>query len=95
MLKVHFTHVGTGLKKTPKENERQSGSMLRWFEVAGSDGIWHSAIAYVEDGESVMVLSPSVQHPVSVRYLWHETATSNDLCNSFGIPAFPFVLTTM
>ena len=91
MLKVHFTHVGTGLKKTPKENERQSGSMLRWFEVAGSDGIWHSAIAYVEDGESVMVSSPSVQHPVSVRYLWHETATSNDLCNSFGLPAFPLV----
>lgn len=90
MLKVHFTHVGTGLKKTPKENERQSGSMLRWFEVAGSDGVWHAATAYVEDREYVMVSSPSVQHPVSVRYLWHETATSNDLCNSFGLPAFPF-----
>ena len=94
MLKVHFAHVGTGLKKTPKDKERQSGSMLRWFEVAGSDGIWHSAIAYVEDGEHVMVSSPSVVHPVSVRYLWHETAVSNDLRNSFGLPAFPFVLTT-
>ena len=93
MLRVHFTHVGTGLKKTPKDQERQSGSMLRWFEVAGSDGIWHSAIAYVEDGEHVMVSSPSVAHPVSVRYLWHETAVSNDLRNSFGLPAFPFVLT--
>ena len=94
MLKVHLTHVGTGLKKTPKDKERQSGSMLRWFEVAGSDGVWHSAIAYVEDDEHVMVSSPSVQHPVNVRYLWHETATSNDLCNTFGLPAFPFVLTT-
>ena len=94
MLKVHFTHIGTGLKKTPKDQERQSGSMLRWFEVAGNDGIWHAAIAYVEEGEHVMVSSPSVQHPVSVRYLWHETATSNDLRNSFGLPAFPFVLTT-
>lgn len=95
MLKVHFTHVGTGLKKTAKDQERQSGSMLRWFEVAGSDGVWHSAIAYVEDGEHVMVSSPSVQHPVSVRYLWHETATSNDLLNSFSLPAFPFVLTLL
>ena len=94
MLRVHFAHVGTGLKKTPKDQERLSGSMLRWFEVAGSDGIWHSAIAYVEDGEHVMVSSPSVAHPVSVRYLWHETAVSNDLRNSFGLPAFPFVLTT-
>ena len=92
MLKVHFTHVGTGLYKTPKDKERKSGSMLRWFEVAGSDGIWHAAIAYVEDGEHVMVSSPSVQHPVSVRYLWHETATSNDLLNSIGLPAFPFIL---
>lgn len=94
LLKVHFNHVGTGLKKTPKDKERQSGSMLRWFEVAGSDGVWHSAIAYVEDGEHVMLSSPSVEHPVSVRYLWHETATSADLRNSFGLPAFPFVLTT-
>jgi sialate O-acetylesterase len=94
MLKIHFTHVGAGLYKTPKDKERQSGSMLRWFEVAGSDGIWHSAIAYVEDGEHVMLSSPSVEHPVSVRYLWHETATSADLRNSFGLPAFPFVLTT-
>lgn len=94
LLKVHFNHVGTGLKKTPKDKERQSGSMLRWFEVAGSDGVWHSAIAYVEDSEHVMVSSPSVFHPISVRYLWHETATSADLRNSFGLPAFPFVLTT-
>ena len=94
MLKVHFTHVGTGLKKTPKDKERLSGSMLRWFEVAGSDGVWHAAVAYVEDGEHVIVSSPSVLHPVCVRYLWHETAASNDLRNSFGLPAFPFVLTT-
>ena len=94
MLKVHFTHVGTGLQKTPKDKERQSGSMLRWFEVAGDDGIWHAAIAYVEDDQHIMVSSPSVEHPVHVRYLWHETATSNDLRNSEGLPAFPFVFNT-
>ena len=94
MLKVHFTHVGTGLQKTPKDKERQSGSMLRWFEVAGDDGIWHAANAYVEDGEHVVVWSSSVTHSVSVRYLWHETAMSTDLRNSLGFCAFPFVLTT-
>lgn len=92
MLKVHFTHVGTGLKKTPKDQERMTGSMLRWFEVAGSDGIWHAATAYVDDSVHVMLSSPSVQHPVSVRYLWHETATSVDLRNSYGLPAFPFIM---
>ena len=92
MLKVHFNHVGTGLQKTPKGQERKTGSMLRWFEVAGSDGIWHAATAYVEDGEHVVVSSTAVQHPVSVRYLWHETATSSDLRNSLGLPAFPFIM---
>lgn len=92
MLKVHFTHVGIGLCKMPKDQERKTGSMLRWFEVAGNDGIWHAATAYVEDGAHIIVSSSSVPHPVSVRYLWHETATSVDLRNSFGLPAFPFVL---
>ena len=92
LLRVRFTHVGSGLYKAAKEEKRKSGSLLRWFEVAGSDGIWHAATAYVEDGEHVVVSNPSVQHPVSVRYLWHETATSVDLRNSHGFCAFPFNL---
>lgn len=92
MLKVHFSHVADGLYKTPKGRERKTGCLLRWFEVAGKDGIWHAANAYVEDRENVMVWSSSVKEPVSVRYLWHETASSADLRNSEGLPAFPFVM---
>ena len=38
LLQIHFTHVANGLYKHPQGKERQMGSMLRWFEVAGSDG---------------------------------------------------------
>lgn len=92
LLRVHFTHVAAGLYKQPKEQERQSGGMIRWFEVAGEDGIWHSALAYVEDAAHVVVWSTAVKHPVQVRYLWHETAQSTDLRNSLGLCAFPFCL---
>jgi len=94
MLQIHFTHVADGLYKHPKDKERLSGSMLRWFEVAGSDGIWHSAMAEVKDTANVLVWSPAVTHPVQVRYLWHETAMPTDLKNSLGFCALPFVLTT-
>ena len=91
-LTVHFTHVGTGFEKKQKGLERKSGSMLRWFEMAGSDGVWHAANAEIIDNSHVSVWSEAVPHPVSVRYLWHETATSVDLRNSEGLCAFPFLL---
>lgn len=90
MLRVHFNHVGKGLHKQP--NKYRSGYIIRWFEVAGGDGVWRAANATVEDAENVIVWSQSVNHPVSVRYLWHETATSADLRNSFGLCAFPFIM---
>ena len=91
-LTVHFTHVGTGFEKKQKGLERKSGSMLRWFEMAGSDGVWHAANAEIIDNSHVSVWSEAGPHPVSVRYLWHETATSVDLRNSEGLCAFPFLL---
>lgn len=91
-LTVHFTHVGSGLIKTQKGQERKSGSMIRWFEVAGSDGVWHAANAEISDSCHVSVWSSAVPRPVSVRYLWHETATSVDLRNSEGLCALPFIL---
>ncbi len=85
---IHFTHTGSGLFKKAKN---RSGSMLRWFEVAGNDGVWHAANAEVSDSSHVSVWSNAVTKPVSVRYLWHETATSIDLRNSEGLCAFPFI----
>jgi sialate O-acetylesterase len=92
LLQIHFTHIANGLYKHPKGKERKSGSMLRWFEIAGKDGIWHSAMAEVKDNANVLVWSPAVKHPVQVRYLWHETAMPTDLRNSLGLCAFPFCM---
>ena len=91
LLQIHFTHIANGLYIHP-DKKQKPGSMLRWFEVAGSDGVWHSAIAEVKDSANVLVWSPAVKHPVQVRYLWHETAMPTDLRNSLGFCAFPFVL---
>lgn len=83
--------LGSGLVRTPKGQERKSG-VDPWFEVAGSDGVWHAANAEIKDSCHVSVWSSAVARPVSVRYLWHETATSVDLRNSEGLCAFPFIM---
>lgn len=82
-LLVSYSHIGEGLKGP------ESG-IIRWFEVAGADGVWHSAIAELVDRAHVRVYSYEVSHPVQIRYLWHETAASTDLRNSLGLCAFPW-----
>ena len=49
---------------------------LRGFEIAGADGKYSPAEAKIE-GASVVVSSPAVQTPVSVRYGW----AANPNCN--------------
>lgn len=66
----------------------RDGKPLDWFEIAGSDGIFHPASARIEGGE-VMVSSPKVADPKLVRFGWHEAATPN-LVNRAGLPALPF-----
>ena len=64
------------------------GGDLTSFEVAGKDGKFFPATAKIE-GATVVVSSPSVPEPVSVRYGW----ANSPLCNLFngeGLPASPF-----
>lgn len=77
-----FEQAGDGLKVSARRN-------LRWFEVAGSDGIYRAALASIKGKDQVVIYSPEVKHPVSVRLGWHETAMPN-LVNSEGLPAAPF-----
>lgn len=58
------------------------------FEIAGLDGIWHSANATI-NGSSVMLSSPEVKNPANARLAWSNTAGSN-LFNSGGLPASCF-----
>jgi len=78
-LRVWFDHaVGLTAK----------GGPLVGFEVAAADGKYVAADAKI-DGSSVMVSSPSVPEPVSVRYAWAPNPTCN-LYNGEGLPAPPF-----
>lgn len=54
----------------------RGGEALRGFEVCGGDRRFFPADAKV-DGDTVVVSSPSVPHPVSVRYAWATDARWN------------------
>ena len=91
---VRFDHAGTGLKigaPPPIRLEQEQpvlAKALQGFEVAGSDGVFHSAQAQIV-GETVAVWSVDVPQPVSVRYAWEAFPTGN-LYNSGDLPAVPF-----
>lgn len=80
-IRVRFDSVGEGLK--PKD-----GSEVRGFAIAGGDRqfVWGEAQI---DGDSVVISSPEIPKPVSVRYGWSEHPPAN-LVNSEGLPASPF-----
>lgn len=65
----------------------KSGALVG-FEIAGTDGKFVAADARVE-GESVVLSSPTVPEPASVRYGWAANPTCN-LVNREGLPASPF-----
>jgi sialate O-acetylesterase len=78
-LRVWFDHANGLMAK---------GATLTGFEVAGADGKYSAADAKI-DGTSVVVSSPTVPAPVSVRYGWAANPTCN-LFNQEGLPASPF-----
>ena len=65
------------------------GINLTHFEVAGKDGKWHPAEAFIVYGHHVVARSKEVKEPVSVRFGWDQLATPN-LMNRAGLPASPF-----
>ena len=62
---------------------------LAWFEIAGEDRRFAWAEARI-DGNSVVVSSPEVPHPVAVRYAWAENPEGCNLYSRAGLPASPF-----
>ncbi len=79
---LSFTEVAGGLVAF-------GGGELRQFTIAGADGVYHEARAWIE-GESVIVASPAVREPVSVRYAWANNPVGPNLSNTSGLPASPF-----
>ena len=80
-VRLFFRHAGGGL--TAK------GGPLKWFAIAGKDGVYYWANAVI-DGSTVVVSSPRVKQPVAVRYAWARNPEGCNLFNKAGLPASPF-----
>lgn len=68
---------------------RDKFGFVRGFTVAGNDGKFHWAVAWLQKGK-VVVFSPDVQKPVAVRYAWSDNPGEISLYNGQGLPAYPF-----
>lgn len=77
---LRFTHVNDGLVAP--------GGPLQGFVVAGEDRQMKPAQARIE-GDTVVISSSDVAHPVAVRYAW-ENLPHGNLYNGAGLPATPF-----
>lgn len=77
---VSFDHTGRGLAA--------KGDELKGFAIAGADRKFVWADAEIK-GDTVIVSSPEVAHPVAVRYGWADFPVVN-LFNKSGLPASPF-----
>lgn len=92
-IRVRFKEIGGGLAPgqapwMPKGVEPLPTDRLIGFFIAGDDRKWVEADAKI-DGASVIVSSPSVPHPVAVRYGWANSPRCN-LYNLERLPASPF-----
>jgi sialate O-acetylesterase len=58
------------------------------FEIAGSDRVFHPAVAVIS-GKTVVVQSENVKQPIAVRYCFSDNAVGN-LYNVEGLPLGPF-----
>ena len=73
----------------------------RGFEIAGADGMFQPADIKIvppapersEEGDKILLSSPSVKNPSAVRYGW-SGFTDADLSNAQGLPASTFYIRT-
>ncbi len=79
-IRIRFDHMNGGL--ILRDSDRS------YFIIAGEDRRFVPAKALVE-GDSIVVSSELVSHPVAVRYAW-EDAPDPNLFNVDGLPASPF-----
>ena len=82
---IRFDFVGGGLKT------RDGGTAVPGFELAGADGVFHTAAARITIADTVELACPDVGASKAVRYAfsaWVEPPTT--LENSDGLPAEPF-----
>jgi sialate O-acetylesterase len=77
VIRIWFDPAGTDLSV-------RGGGPLKGFQIAGADGRYVAATARI-DGSTVVVSSPEVTSPQSVRYAWDYNPDAN-LTNAAGLP---------
>ncbi len=81
---MSFDNTGSGLIA-----KGDAYGYLKGFAIAGADGEYHWAKAWIENNK-VVVFNESVANPVSVRYAWADNPQDANLYNREGLPASPF-----
>ena len=80
-FRIWFDHAGRTLKT-------RGDGPVTGFQIAGSDGKYVPATAKI-DGATVLVSSPDIPNPQSVRYAWDYGPAAN-LINALGLPVSLF-----
>jgi sialate O-acetylesterase len=88
-LYAHVSEPNSATNAPAAEIPASNDGPLKWFQIAGADGKYVDAQARI-DGNTVVVRSPDVPAPVSVRYAWDNYPYGANLYNSAGLPAGPF-----
>lgn len=83
-LQLYFDYIGETLR-SPTGN-------VSGFDLAGEDGVFHPAEAWIEEEGTVRVQCKEVPTPAAIRYAW-TNATDANLLNSDMLPALPFQVT--
>jgi len=81
---LSFSNTGSGLMA-----KGDAYGYLKGFAIAGADGQYHWAKAWIENNK-VVVFNESISNPVSVRYAWADNPEDANLYNKEGLPACPF-----
>lgn len=68
---------------------------LRGFSIAGEDGNFEWAKAYLNENNDVVVFSTNIKNPKYVRYAWSDNPGRLDLVNIENLPALPFRTDTL
>jgi sialate O-acetylesterase len=87
-VRIRFDSVGAGLWLF-------NGAPLEGFTLAGADGVFHTATAELRGRDVVVVTSPAVPAPKTVRYAWSKNTRGANLYNRQRLPAPAFELTKL
>ena len=87
-LKINGTKLELSFKNSAGGLKSKDGKPIREFAVAGENGRYFPAKAVIEK-DLVLLSSPEVKSPLTVKYSWRNGANPN-LVNSAGLPVLPF-----